>query len=257
MPLQIHLFPCLSDNFGYLAHDPGAGATVAVDVPDGEKVIAEVKAKGWKLTDIWITHHHPDHVQGLAALKAFAPQARVVGPRAEADKIAGLEVLVGEGDLLKLGESEARVIETPGHTAGHVVYYFADDEVLFSGDTLFSLGCGRVFETPPQIMYASLCKLIDEIPEETRIYCGHEYTLSNAKFALTIEPGNEVLSQYAGRVKTLREKGEPTIPTTMRMELAANPFLRAEIPEVQAAVGLSGADSAVVFAEIRERKNKA
>jgi hydroxyacylglutathione hydrolase len=256
MSLQIRLVPCLSDNIGYLAHDPATGATAAIDAPEAAPLLEALKKEGWSLTDILITHHHPDHVQGIPALKAAFPAAKVTGPKGEASKIPALEALVGDGDIVKVGSASAQIIETPGHTAGHIVYYFADDDALFSGDTLFSLGCGRVFETPMGVMYASLMKLA-ELPEETRVYCGHEYTQSNAKFALSVEPDNAILVERARHVSELRAAGKLTIPSTLQLEMAANPFLRAEIPAVQAGVGMSGADSAIVFAELRERKNKA
>ncbi len=256
MTIQVHQFLCLSDNFGYLVHDVATGATASIDAPDGARVLAALTEKSWTLTDILVTHHHPDHVQGIAALKERFPKARVTGPKKESARIAGLEREVVEDDVVKVGASAARVIETPGHTAGHIVYYFADDDVLFSGDTLFSLGCGRVFETPMGVMYDSLCKLA-ALPPETQIYCGHEYTVSNAKFALAIEPQNAILVERARQADALRAESRFTIPTTLALELAANPFLRAEEPDVQNAVGLPNGDQTAVFAELRERKNKA
>ncbi len=255
MPIQVHQFPCLSDNFGCLVHDEATGATASIDAPDGEAVLKALADKGWTLTDILVTHHHADHVQGVPALKAAFPKARVTGPKKESGRIGGLDREVEEGDAVEIGKTRARVIETPGHTAGHVVYHFADDDVLFAGDTLFSLGCGRVFEAPMGVMYQSLMKLAALSPE-TRIYCGHEYTVSNAKFALTIEPDNAVLVERARQAEELRAQGKFTIPTTLALELAANPFLRAEEPNVAAAVGLPDADGPVVFAELRERKNR-
>lgn len=256
MALQIHQFICLSDNFGVLAHDPETGATASIDAPDGDAVLAALAEKGWTLTDILVTHHHPDHVQGIPALKAKFPKARVTGPKKEASRIQGLEREVVEDDEVRVGASAARVIETPGHTAGHIVYHFADDDILFAGDTLFSLGCGRVFEAPMGVMYQSLMKLADLSPD-TRVYCGHEYTLSNAKFALTVEPDNAILVERARQAEELRAAGKFTIPTTLSLELAANPFLRAEEPNVAKAVGLPNADPTAVFAELRERKNNA
>jgi len=254
MTTHVFQFPCLNDNYGALIHDSGSGRTASIDAPDGEAVIAAAKGQGWRLTDVIVTHHHADHTQGIPALRAAFPGLRVVGPAKEAARIAGLDLAVNEGDFVEIGELRARVIETPGHTAGQVAYVFDEDEIAFTGDTLFSLGCGRVFETPMAVMWNSLMKLAD-LPGETQVYCGHEYTESNARFALTIEPGNADLVARAEAVKALRAKGQPTLPTTIALELATNPFLRAEIPAVQKAVGLEGADPAQVFAEIRRRKD--
>ena len=254
MTTHVFQFPCLSDNYGALIHDSGSGRTAAVDAPDGEAVIAAARAQGWKLTDLLVTHHHADHVQGIPAVRAVFPGLRVIGPAQEAARIGGVDVEVKEGDTVEIGALKARVIETPGHTAGQVNYLFEDDLIAFTGDTLFSLGCGRVLETPLAVMWSSLAKLA-ALPGETQVYCGHEYTESNARFALSIEPGNVDLVARAEAVKALRAKGLPTLPTTIALELATNPFLRAEIPAVQKAVGLEGADPAQVFAEIRRRKD--
>lgn len=256
MTTHIHQFPCLSDNFGVLIHDSASGATAAIDAPDGAAVLAALVETGWSLTDILVTHHHADHVQGIPALKAKFPQARVVAPAKEAARIGGVDLAVSEGDVVHVGGLSAKVIETPGHTAGHIVFWFEEDEALFAGDTLFSLGCGRVLETPLPVMWNSLVKLAD-LPGETQVYCGHEYTAANAGFALSIEPGNTLLQERAAAVATLRAENRPTLPTTIALELATNPFLRAEVPAVQAAVGLGGSDPAAVFAELRERKNRA
>jgi len=255
MTTEIYQFPCLKDNYGVLIHDPDSGATAAIDAPDGEAVVAAANAKGWTITDLLITHHHFDHTQGIPAVRAAFPAVRVVGPAKEAARIQGLDVTVGESDFVKIGSLEARVIETPGHTAGHVVYYFEEDEVAFCADTLFALGCGRVFETPLPVMWDSLCKLA-ALPAETQVYCGHEYTEANARFALTIEPENALLKERAETIAALRREGKPTVPTTIALELATNPFLRAEQASVQAALGMAGADPAAVFGEIRTRKDK-
>jgi hydroxyacylglutathione hydrolase len=256
MSLRIHQFMCLSDNFGCLVHDTETGATATIDVPEAAPVLAALAEKGWTLTDILITHHHADHIQGVPAVKAKFPQARITGPRKDAARIPGLDVQVEDGDDIKIGHSRARVIETPGHTSGHIVYHFEDAEALFAGDTLFAIGCGRVLETPMHVMYESLMKLAN-LPEETKVYCGHEYTLANAKFALTVDPGNDLLVARAREVEAMRAANKPTLPTTLGLELATNPFLRAEDPGVQAAVGMSGRDPGAVFAELRERKNRA
>jgi hydroxyacylglutathione hydrolase len=255
MTTHVFQFPCLSDNFGALIHDSGSGRTASIDAPDGAAVIAAAREQGWRITDLLVTHHHADHVQGIPAVRAAFPDVRVVGPVKEAARIGGLDVEVKEGDTIEVGELRARVIETPGHTAGHIVYLFEDDQILFAGDTLFSLGCGRVLETPLPVMWSSLEKLAD-LPGETQVYCGHEYTQANAKFALTIEPDNADLKARAEAVAALRAQGKPTLPTTIALELAANPFLRAEVASVQKSVGLEAADPSEVFSEIRRRKDK-
>ena len=255
MALQVHQFICLSDNFGLIAHDPETGVTASIDAPDGEAILRELDRKGWTLTDILVTHHHPDHTQGIPALKARFPKARIVGAKVDDKRIDGLDVKVVEGDEVSVGNAVARVIETPGHTSGHIVYHFGDADVLFAGDTLFSLGCGRVFEGTMPVMFHSLMKLA-ALPEETELYCGHEYTLSNARFALTVDPDNDLLKARAQKVEELRAAGKYTLPSTIGLELATNPFLRAEDPGVQKAVGMDGHDPAQVFAEVRERKNR-
>lgn len=255
MPVHIHQFPCLSDNFGVLLHDPATGATASIDAPDAAMAIAALDERGWQLTDILVTHHHADHVQGIPALKARFPKARVTAPAKEAARIGGVDLAVSEGDFVHVGGIEARIIETPGHTAGHIAYYFEAQDVLFTGDTLFAMGCGRVMETPMAVMWDSLAKLAS-LPGDTQIYCGHEYTLANAKFALTIDPGNALLQSRAVEVAALRAAGKATLPTTLALELATNPFLRAEDAQVQAGLNMAGADPAAVFAELRERKNR-
>lgn len=256
MTTHVHQFICLKDNFGVLVHDSGSGATAAIDAPDADTVIAAAAAKGWELTDLLITHHHADHTQGIPGLKARFPKIRIAGPAREASRIGALDVQLAEGDYARIGEIAARVIETPGHTAGHICYWFAEDEIAFCGDTLFALGCGRVFETPLGVMWDSLGKLANRLPGETEIYCGHEYTEANARFAATAEPDNFVLKGRIEEVGRLRAAGRATLPTTMALELATNPFLRAEEPGVQAALGMAGADPAAVFAELRTRKDR-
>ena len=255
MTTHVHQFPCLKDNFGVLIHDSQTGATAAIDAPDADAVIAAAAAKGWDLTDLLITHHHADHTQGIPGLKAHYPKLRIAGPAKEASRIGALDVLLSEGDFAHVGDIAAKIIETPGHTAGHICYWFEEDAIAFCGDTLFALGCGRVFETPLSVMWDSLVKLA-ALPGETAVYCGHEYTAANAKFALTIEPDNGLLRDRAEKIATLRASGKPTVPTTIYLELATNPFLRAEQSTVQAAVGMAGADPASVFAEIRGRKDR-
>ncbi len=255
MPAHVHQFACLQDNFGVLVHDPATGATAAIDVPEAAPVLKALADKGWTLTDILVTHRHADHVQGIPEVKQHFPGARVVAPRGEADRVPMVDVKAGEGDFIKVGKLTAKVIETPGHTIGHIVYWFEDDNLLFAGDTLFSLGCGRVMEAPMAVMWNSLEKLA-ELPGETQVYCGHEYTLANGKFALTVDPANVMLKEHLEKATALRAAGKFTIPSTIALELAINPFLRADEQDVRVAVGMPDADPADVFAEIRERKNK-
>ncbi|MFY9627030.1 MAG: hydroxyacylglutathione hydrolase [Methylocystis sp.] len=254
MGLEIHQFICLEDNFGLLLHDDHSGETASIDAPDGEAIAAEAKRLGWRLTHVLLTHHHLDHVQGVPALRSAFPGLVVVGAHKDAHRLNGVDVLVGEGDVVAIGPTLARVLETPGHTTGHLAYYFLEDEAVFVGDTLFSLGCGRVFEGTMETMYNSLEKLA-ELPDETRVYCGHEYTQANARFALTVDPENPMLAERAREVDELRSAGKYTLPTTIALERATNPFLRAEDQLVQTAMGMSDDDPVEVFARMRERKN--
>ena len=254
MPAQLRLFLCLKDNYGVLIHDPESGATAAIDAPEAAPVEAALKGNGWKLTDILVTHHHGDHTGGVAELKQRY-HCRVVAPRGEAEKIPQVDLAVKEGETVKVGTLSAHVIETPGHTLGHIAYWLHADKLVFVGDTLFSIGCGRVIEGTPEMMWHSLKKLRD-LPDDTRMFCGHEYTQANIRFAKTIEPRNQALAACESEVEKLLAAGKPTIPTTMAQEKAANPFLRADMPEVAAAVGMAGKPPAEVFAEIRVRKNK-
>jgi hydroxyacylglutathione hydrolase len=252
--LQIHQFNCLSDNFGVLVHDPASGNTASIDAPEADAVRKALAGKGWKLTHILVTHHHADHTQGIAPLKAETG-CKVIGPKGEAQKIPTLDQTTGGGDTLSFGGHEVQVIDTPGHTAGHITYFIPSQKVAFVGDTLFAIGCGRVIEGNPQMMWESLSKLA-KLPGDTMIYCGHEYTLSNAKFALTIEPENVALKARAAEVEQLRAAGKPTCPSRLDQEMAINPFLRPQVPAIRKRLGLEGAADWEVFAEIRERKNK-
>jgi len=252
--LEIHQFPCLQDNYGVLIHDRGAGVTATIDTPEAEAIKRALAEKGWTLTHILNTHHHGDHTGGNLALKADTG-CMVVGPKGEAGKIPGLDTAVGDGDTIKFGTFEIRVLDTPGHTAGHVSLFIPAAGVVFAGDTLFALGCGRVFEGTPQMMWASLKKLMG-LPPSTRIYCGHEYTLSNAKFALTIEPENASLQKRLKEIEALRAAGKPTVPTRLDVELDTNPFLRAHVPAIRRRLGMETAQDWEVFGEIRERKNR-
>jgi hydroxyacylglutathione hydrolase len=254
MAARTGLFLCLKDNFGVLLHDPQSGATASIDAPDAAPIEAALKRTGWGLTDILVTHHHADHTQGIAELKQHH-KCRVVAPRNEASRITHVDETVGEGDTVRVGSLEGRVIDTPGHTAGHISYFFPADKLAFVGDTLFSIGCGRVIEGNPEMMWNSLLKLRG-LPDDTRFYCGHEYTDANVRFAKTVEPNNKALAMRAGEVAKLLAAHEFTIPATIGAEKAANPFLRADDAELAKSLGLSGDPAWKVFAEIRERKNR-
>ncbi len=247
-------FPCLSDNFGVLLHDPATGQTAAIDAPDAAAVQAALDEAGWTLSHILVTHHHFDHTAGIAPLKA-ATGCRVIGPVDEAAKIADLDETVGDGDTVTFAGSPAHVMATPGHTLGHIVFWFSDLGLLFAGDTMFAMGCGRLTEGTPQMMWASMMRLAG-LPAETTVYCGHEYTQANARFALSIDGDNAALRERAAKVDDLRAQGAATLPTTIAEELATNPFLRAGDPAIKAAVGLPEASDADVFAEVRARKDR-
>ena len=254
MRAETRLFLCLKDNYGVLLHDLESGATASIDAPEAAPIEAALKATGWKLTDILVTHHHGDHTGGIVALKEKY-KCRVVAPAAEASAIPAVDETVREGDKVGVGKLSGSVIETPGHTNGHIAYWFHADKLAFVGDTLFSIGCGRVIEGTPEMMWNSLKKLRD-LPNDSEIYCGHEYTLANIKFARTVEPDNAALAAREAQAHKQVNDGEPTIPVTIGEEKRANPFLRADLPEVAAAVGLAGKSPAQVFADIRARKNK-
>ena len=253
MAVEIEQFTCRSDNFGVLVRDRATGVTALVDAPEEGPILAAIGRTGWRPSLLLVTHHHSDHVEANLALKdRFG--LRIVGPRAEADRIPGIDETVAEGDAITLGEQTVRVVETPGHTAGHVSYHLPVAGVAFTGDTLFALGCGRLFEAPPEVMFASLAKLA-ALPGETAVYCGHEYTLANARFALSVDPGNARLKARADKVEALRAEGKPTLPTTISAERATNPFLRADDPAIRQALGMEAASDAEVFAELRRRKD--
>ncbi|HLH98228.1 MAG TPA: hydroxyacylglutathione hydrolase [Xanthobacteraceae bacterium] len=254
MAAQTQLFLCLRDNFGVLLHDPSSGVTAAIDAPEAAPIEAALREKGWRLTDILVTHHHHDHTGGIEELKE-RHRCRIVAPDAEADGIPEVDETVREGDTVRVGGLEARVIATPGHTAGHISYFLPAEKLVFVGDTLFSIGCGRVIEGTPEMMWESLLKL-RALPDDTRIYCGHEYTQANIRFAKTIESNNAALAQRERQVERLSAERKPTIPSLMGEEKAANVFLRADNADVARSVGLAGAPAWQVFAEVRARKNK-
>jgi hydroxyacylglutathione hydrolase len=253
MPAEIRLFTCLKDNYGVLLHDPDTGATASIDAPEAGPVEAALQATGWKLSDILVTHHHHDHTGGIMALKQKY-KCRVVAP-AKGKNIPGVDETVQEGDRVMVGNLAAKVIETPGHTLDHIAYWFPKDALAFVGDTLFSIGCGRVIEGNAAMMWGSLVKLRD-LPNETQIYCGHEYTAANIRFALSIDADNAVLQARAAQVTQLIEEGASTIPVSIGDEKLANPFLRADVPDLAADVGMAGKPAVEVFAEIRGRKDR-
>lgn len=253
MALDIRTIPCLSDNYAYLAHDPTTGATAVVDVPEAGPIIAALAEIGWTLTDVLITHHHYDHVDGLADLLAKHP-ARVIGAAADAHRLPALDVALNDGDTVTIGSQKGTVIDVSGHTIHHVAYYFAQAKAVFTADSLMALGCGRVFEGTLAHMHASLQKLA-ALPPDTVVCSGHEYTAANAKFALSVDPDNSDLMSRVRDVTAKRASGTPTVPSLLSEELATNPFLRAHDPAICAHLGMTGANAADVFAEIRRRKD--
>ncbi len=223
--LTVVQVPVLSDNYVYLAHDEATGATAVIDPAVPDPVLAAAAQRGWTISDIWNTHWHPDHTGANLAIKA-ATGCHITGPAGEAAKIPGIDRAVTHGDTVALGNSTAQVIDVPGHTSGHNAYWFAADDILFCGDTLFALGCGRLFEGTAAQMHSSLGRLM-ALPDPTRVYCAHEYTQSNARFAVTVEPGNAALTQRSAEINRLRAAGQPTVPSTIGLERATNPFVRA------------------------------
>jgi hydroxyacylglutathione hydrolase len=249
--LTVHQFPCLSDNYGYLAHDSASGETACIDTPDAEAYLREAKAKGWAITQIWNTHWHPDHAGGNAAIKA-ATGCVVTGP-AEVEKLGTApDRVVAHGHTVTLGEFTAQVIDVSGHTNGHIAYHLPEAGIAFVGDSVFALGCGRMFEGQPQQFWDSLTR-IKALPPETMLYCAHEYTQSNARFALHADPDNAALAAYAQEIAAKRSAGEWTVPTRLSRELATNPFLRADDPAL--AVRWGGGDAAATFAALRTAKD--
>ncbi len=253
MALDVYQFPCLNDNYGFLIHEPVSGCTATIDTPEVEPINRALEDKGWHLTHILNTHHHFDHAGGNEALKKQWG-CQVVGAANDAERIPGIDVRVVDGENLVFGKTSALVLEVPGHTSGHIAYYFAEEGQAFVGDTLFALGCGRLFEGSPQQMWTSLEKLM-ALPDATRVYCAHEYTQANAAFALSVEPNNPALIERAKEIDALRAKGRPTVPTTIGLERQTNPFVRPMSEEIQATVGLTGAQWVDVFAETRRRKD--
>ncbi len=249
--IEIHQFPCLSDNYGFLLHDPASGETACIDTPDAAAYLREAGIKGWQITQIWNTHWHPDHAGGNEAIKA-ATGCTVTAPGGENFPIFGVDRAVTQGDVVMLGEWDAEVIDVGGHTMGHIAYYLPDAETAFVGDSVFALGCGRMFEGSAPQFWASLSR-VKALPVQTMLYCAHEYTASNARFALHADPDNAELAEYVGEITRRREAGQPTVPTKLERELATNPFLRADDPGLQARWG--GGDAVATFAELRKAKD--
>jgi hydroxyacylglutathione hydrolase len=253
MPLEIVTVPCLSDNYAYLLRDEATGLVGLVDAPEAAPIAAALDARGWALDLILITHHHSDHIQGVAALRSRFG-ARVAGAAADRHRLPELDVALAEGDTVAVGESVAEVMEVPGHTVGHIAYYFRAAGALFSADSLMVMGCGRLFEGTPDQMWASLAAMA-ALPDETLVYSGHEYAQSNLRFALSVDAGNPALQDRATAIAAARGRGEPTVPARLDLERATNPFLRSGVADFKAATGLSGLPDAQVFAEIRRRKD--
>lgn len=251
--LLIEQFICRQDNFGVLVNDPMSGDTAAIDAPDARAIESHLAQSDWALTHLLITHHHADHVEGIPALKEkYAPL--VIGPEPEVSKISGLDETYGDGDHFTFAGRRVDVIHTPGHTLGHVCYHLPEEKLLFAADTLFALGCGRLFEGTPADMWGSLQKLM-ALPDDTTIYCGHEYTLANARFAMSVDPDNAALADRLERIAEMRDKDIPTLPTAMGYEKRTNPFLRPDDPKIRAHLGMKEASNEEVFAELRRRKD--
>ena len=252
--LQIAQFPCLSDNYGFLLHDPDSGQTASIDSPDADRILEELATRGWQLSHIFNTHHHADHAGGNLRLKEKTG-CTIVGPRSDAARIPGIDTGVGEGDRVAFGDRQIQVFETPGHTSGHVVYFVPEAQAAFVGDTLFAMGCGRLFEGTPDQMWHSLQKILNW-PDDTRIYCAHEYTEANGRFALSVEPDNQALIARMDEVEALRRGNRPTVPTTLGLEKQTNPFLRPASTALRAGLDLEAADDVTVFARTRALKDE-
>ena len=253
MPLEIVTIPCLSDNYAFLAHDAEGGNTALIDAPEAGPILAELKKRGWTLSHVLLTHHHFDHVDGLPAILEKHP-AKVIGAAADAHRLPPLDQQVNDGENFEIAGEPVQVMDVSGHTLGHVAYYMPQSAAVFTADSLMALGCGRLFEGTPEQMWRSLSKLA-ALPDDTLVCSGHEYTQSNAKFAVTVDPNNAALQQRVVDIDRARAAGLPTVPSTMGLEKATNPFLRAEDPAILAHLGMEGADPVAVFAEIRGRKD--
>jgi hydroxyacylglutathione hydrolase len=254
MALELLTIPCLTDNYAYLIHNTATGETALVDVPEAAPIIAALSDKGWTLTAILITHHHPDHIQGVPDMVA-ATGAKVIGATADVHRLPPLDTAVAEGDTLTICGEACHIIDVSGHSIGHIAFHFPASNLVFTADSLMALGCGKLFEGPPAMAYASLLKLA-ALPGDPLVCSGHEYTASNARFAATLEQDNPALTSRISDVTAKREKGLPTVPSRLSLELATNPYLRAHLPSLKTAVGLPTGTDTEVFAEIRARKDR-
>lgn len=253
--MEVVRLPALSDNYVWLLRESGSGQTAVVDPAESAVVMAELKKRGWSLDYVLNTHHHSDHTGGNLDLKKAFPGLKVVGPRADADRIPGIDVQLADGDEWQFGGQAMRVFDTPGHTRGHITLWFPEAVALFPGDTLFALGCGRLFEGHPEMMWTSLSKLTG-LPRETKVYCAHEYTASNARFAVSVNPGNAALVGRKAAIDEARAKNEATVPSLLGEELDTNPFLRPHDPEIRAQVGAHlNAPDWEVFGAVRRAKD--
>jgi hydroxyacylglutathione hydrolase len=254
MALELVTIPCLTDNYAFLVHNAGTGETALIDVPEAPPILAALQARGWRLDHILLTHHHADHIDGVPDLVA-ATGARVTGAAADAHRLPPLDHQVQDGDSITIGGEACHVLDVSGHSIGHIAFHFPASDLVFTADSLMALGCGRLFEGTPAQAYASLMKLA-ALPGDPLVCSGHEYTAGNARFAATLEQDNPALISRIAQVTALREKGQPTVPSRLSEERATNPYLRAHLPALKAAVGLPNATDETVFAEIRARKDR-
>ncbi len=253
MPLELVTIPCLKDNYAYLLHDAETDATTLIDAPEPGPILAVLKQRGWHLDQILLTHHHWDHIDGVTAI-VEATDATVIGAAADAHRLPPLAQELREGDLVQVGSETGYVLEVPGHTVGHIAFYFPTSGYAFTADSLMAGGCGRLFEGTPDQMWASL-SVLAALPPETLICSGHEYTASNLRFAASVEPENEALAARIARVAKARAENRATVPSRLAGELATNPFLRAHLPHIKASLGMPHATDAESFAELRRRKD--
>ena len=254
MPLELVTVPCLTDNYAYLLHDAASGHTTLIDAPEAAPILAALAARGWRLDQILLTHHHSDHIQGVPSIVA-ATAATVLGAQADAHRLPPLSRALKEGDSVPIGTEQAHVLDVSGHTLGHIAFHLPDSALAFTADSLMAGGCGRLFEGSPALMWSSLQKLA-ALPGETLICSGHEYTTSNLRFAASIEPDNPALQARIAKVARARAENRPTVPSRLSGEMATNPFLRARLPHIKALIGMPTATDADAFAEIRARKDK-
>ncbi len=254
MPLEILTIPCLSDNYAFIAHDAASGETALIDAPEAAPILAALAERNWRLSHILLTHHHWDHVEGLADILKAHP-AKVIGAADDAYRLPPLDIEVREGDELSFGGEPLQVLDVSGHTIGHIAFHMPNSAAVFTADSLMALGCGRLFEGTPEQMWESLSKLA-ALPRETVVYSGHEYTQSNGRFAETVDPHNPDLKTRIADIASARAAGKATVPSTLSLELATNPFLRTQDPAIKTHLGTEEADAAAVFTEIRARKDR-